>query len=108
MADIPVTTVTRDGVALATAVAGTGAAQALPANDGNVLLEAVNGTSGSLTVTVTPQATVGGLALATVSVVVPANATRYLGPWPPAVFHAANGAAVISAPSGLSLRALKL
>ena len=108
MADINVTQVTRSGVTLPDQITSTGADLTLPSNDGNVIVEVENPTGGSLTVTFVTTATVGGQALADLSVSISSGATRWIGPLPPALYNDAFGAVTVQAASGLKLRALRI
>lgn len=82
-------------------VAATSASDfSIPANDGNKVLVLVNSSGSAATVEVVPQHTYGGLILASQICECPAGATRYFGPWPPALFNDENGDVVIAAGSG--------
>lgn len=63
----------------------------LPYNDGRVLLEVVSSDAGAQTVTVETPGVVNGLAIADQVVSVAAGATKYLGPFPPAVYNQPDG-----------------
>lgn len=56
------------------------------ANDGNTTIRVANGSGSSITVAVVSTATLGGLAVADVSVSVANGATRVIGPFNPEVF----------------------
>lgn len=94
MATLAVAAAVPAGVAIAT-VTASGGGDVFP-NDGKTVLFVNNGSGVSVTVTVTPQNTLSGLALAAVAVVVPAGAARYAGPFPPAYFNNGNGQAVVT------------
>lgn len=53
---------------------------------GNVALRVANGSGASVTVTVQTPGTVGGLAIADLTVTVPAAGTRDIGPFPASLF----------------------
>ena len=80
----------------------------ISANDGLVVVEVYNPTGGALSVSASPTAQVGGMDLADVTVSVPAGATRWIGPWPPAVFNETDGSVTFSAATGLKLRGLRI
>lgn len=85
--DVPVAQASRDGFAVPAGV--TGAELFVQSNDGNVVVRAVNPGAASY-VDVYPAATFGGMTLAAHRVACPSGET-WLGPWPPAVFNAADG-----------------
>lgn len=60
-------------------------------NTGDQYVEVVNGGAVQTTVTVVTPATVGGMAIADLTVTVGAGARKKIGPFPPAVFNDANG-----------------
>ena len=105
--DIPIKQVMRSGVADEAAVAATND-MAIPDNDGLVVLEVANPTGGTLTVSFAPAATFGGFGLESLDVDIPSSATRWIGPFPPAVFNQTDGTVAVSAETGLTLRGLRI
>ena len=59
---------------------------------GDVFLVVLNGSGGSINVTVQTAATVSGLAVTDQVVAVAAGATKLIGPFPPATYDRASGA----------------
>ena len=107
---ITVTQVTRLGVAPATATAGYATNDhSIADNDGRVWLEAAS-TAGSATViTVETPGTVDGLAVADLTVSVPTNATRIIGPFPPAIYNQSDGSLYVGVEQTTwNLRAFRL
>jgi hypothetical protein len=87
---IPVYDVTREGVEPTDVAVGT-ADMYLPDNDGLVVVLATNEGGSSHEVVATPTVTIGGMAMAEITISVPAGESRWIGPWPPAVFNADDG-----------------
>ncbi len=61
-------------------------------NDGHVIAVLRNSGAGSHTTTIQTPGTIDGLALADLTVVVAAGATKYVGPFPKGVYNQADGA----------------
>lgn len=104
--EVPVLTITRDGVPLAAAVEPAGVLSIFD-NDGNVVVEVANPTGGSLVVSFDAQATFAGVSLSGMSVTVAAGATVWVGPFPPVVFNDLSGDVTGTAAAGLRLRGLR-
>mgnify|MGYP001566003466 FL=1 len=87
--NIPVTTITRDGVAPPSQVSSVAADDhVIDGNDGRVFLEVENVDAASAhTVTVLTPGTVAGLAIADLAVSVPLSSIRWIGPFPTTVFN---------------------
>lgn len=95
------TRITRDGIAAPAVVSTTSFSDfTIPDNDGNKVLVLHNTGGTDATIEVVPQQTYGGLLLANQSCAVPAGATRFFGPWPPALFNDENGDVVLIAGVG--------
>lgn len=107
MTDIPIRELTIEGEQLYTGVAGSGSL-VIPNNDGLVMLEVTNPTGGNLNVTITPSATIGGMSLSPTVVVCPANLVTWVRCLPPAIYNQPNGTVLVSAPSGLTLRGIRI
>lgn len=84
--NLPLTQITRDGVAPGAEVNADTANNHQGVNDGRVFLLVRNAGAGAQNVTLLTPGTVEGLAIADVVVSVPAGASRYIGPFPPATF----------------------
>ena len=95
---IPTLTVSRAGGSLP-AVA-TAASVYVDENDGNVVVQVYNPTGSEVTITLTPAATVAGLTVTGPTIAIASGATRWVGPFPPAVFNDSDGRAYIVDPSG--------
>ncbi|MFN8493846.1 MAG: hypothetical protein U0350_39980 [Caldilineaceae bacterium] len=65
-------------------------------NNGKTLFYVNNGSGASINVTVTPQATPGGLTIAPVVVTVPAGGAKFIGPFDSAYFNNASGQVAIT------------
>jgi len=91
--NIPIRQITRTGEDPATNETTPDAADdAMFLNDGKTWIKARNAGAGSHIVTVVTPKTVAGLAVADLTVTVPAAATRDIGPFPPADFNQQSGA----------------
>lgn len=81
------------------------------ANDGRVLLQVKNTNGSTRTVTVQTPATVGGLAVAEVAVVVPiTTGDKMIGPFDPSLFNQAGGLVYVDfdAVADLTIAAFRL
>ena len=78
-------------------------------NDGKTLLHLKNGT-GEATITIATPQTVDGLAVADRAVTVPANAERFVGPFPPGIYNDAghNLSFNVTGVTGLEVAALRV
>ena len=61
------------------------------ANDGKVLLKVINGGASPDTVSITPQAKIGGLSLTVLTGSVTNGATKYFGPFDPTTYNDSTG-----------------
>jgi hypothetical protein len=84
--DLPLTEITRAGVAPGAEVTADPANDHSFANDGRVFLLARNSGAGSHTVTIVTPGTVDEQAIADVGIAIPAGASRYIGPFPPSIY----------------------
>lgn len=80
------------------------------ANSGQEILQFVNGSGGSINVTVATQATVDGMGLSENVVAVGAGATKTIGPFPPGRYNDGSGYAQItySGVTSLTVKVLKV
>lgn len=78
---IPITTLSRDGTTPPSQTADTQTTLTLNRMDGRSYMEVVNTAGVSRTVTIDTPGNVDGLAIADISVVIPAGATRLIGPF---------------------------
>jgi hypothetical protein len=103
--EIPIVQITRAGVAPAAQVTGDATNDHYLAwNDGGVVLEVGNVDAGaSHAATVITPGSVDSLAVADLTITVPASATRYAGPFPPAIYNQSDGTVQIDA-DGTNLR----
>jgi hypothetical protein len=100
---IPVLVVTRDspGQDVPSAITDAGDGLVIEDNYGNVFLFVTNPESGEGTATITPHATgPGGAAFAPSVIVIPADSSAWVGPWPTAIFNDDANTVYVSDPSG--------
>lgn len=84
---IPVTTVTKSGVAQPAQTTGDSVNGHYFLNDGTTILEIVSSDAGSQTVTIQTSKTVDGYALADQTVTMAAGTTQYVGPFTTGTFN---------------------
>lgn len=89
MATLAVQSSAQDGTALTLNSVAGGGDQFL--NDGDTIMIVTNGSGGSLTVTLPPGGTPGGLTLSDVTGTVADGATEAFGPFPPSLYNDSSG-----------------
>jgi hypothetical protein len=65
-------------------------------NNGKTLLKVINGGGSSIDVTIAPTNTVKGYSLEDIVVAVAGGATKYLGPYEPALFNNSSGRVAVA------------
>lgn len=100
--------VTRDGVEMPGFASQNGSVVTIEDNDGNVALEVNNPTGGPLNLVVARTALLpDGDVAGPKTISIPAGATRWCGPWPPAVFNDTANRVSLTPDAGLGLRGLR-
>lgn len=95
------TDITRAGVAVPAETAGVAADGHKFANDGNVFLLVRNAsTTTARVLTVQTPGTVDGLAIADLTVSIPATLSRYIGRFPSGIYNQADGMVYVDYPAG--------
>ena len=89
MATLTVQSITKTGLTPALVAAAGGGDKF--ANTGKEMLEIVNGSGASITVTIVAQKTVEGLAIAGRAIAIPAGQRRFIGRISPTVFNDSQG-----------------
>jgi hypothetical protein len=100
---IPVLRVTRDspGHDVPSAITDAGGGLLIEDNYGNVFLLVTNPTGSGGTAIVTPQKTgPGGATFSPTAIVIPADSSAWIGPWPTAIFNDDANTVYVSDPSG--------
>ena len=89
MATLPVNQISPAGLTDAVQAAA-GGGDVFP-NTGREWVEVINGGGAPITVTITPQATLNGLTISPLAVVVANGARRKIGPFDPGIFNNSSG-----------------
>ncbi len=110
MATLTVADIVRTGTGEATFASAAGGGDVF-ANDGNTRFIAINGSGGSITITMTTQQTIGrdGLAVGDTAPTVAAAGTAILGPFDPSLYNNTSGqvAVTYSGVTSLTVAAIK-
>jgi len=110
MAQLAITPINRAGVLSTTAgAAATATTGDTFPNDGNTILEVVNGGGSSINVTITPTATVDGSVPASKVIAIAASARALIGPFDPKLYNDTNGLVtfICSAVTTVTAKALR-
>lgn len=103
-----VTPVPASGSALAPAAVAAGGDQFL--NDGDIVLYFKNTNASSRTVTIATGGTIGGIAIADVTVALAQNEEKLVGPFDPRIFNDSNGYVQLTytADTGVTVAAIRV